>query len=390
MSRVLRPTWLIALLNLLGRHGRPYRGPVSANFDGQRFHNIHPKAHKSLGSVLKWQLNRPPQQQWVAQAGPAVAPEVPRRVLGDELRITYINHATLLIQQHGLNILTDPLWSQRASPFEFIGPRRHHPPGLSLDQLPPIDLILVSHNHYDHLDLYSLRQLAERFPQAQVVTGLGNAGLIRECGHSRITELDWWQSLPLNDALTLHAVPAQHWSARARHDTNRSLWLGFVLESAEGPVLFPGDSGLGPEFGLIQQRFGPLRFAALPIGAYAPRWFMRDNHMNPDDAVQAHQQLASQCSMAIHFGTFNLSDEEQFAPTQELTQALLARQVPAAQFRAPKPGEQWLVPALQSQSTLSAQRASRTAPLNRHTCEFCRAATTSPRESCPECCERCG
>lgn len=346
MSRVLRPIWWLALCNLLGRHGRPYRGPRSTHFDGQRFHNLEPKPHKSLADVLKWQLKRAPQLPWVAQAGPNTAPVVTSRVQGAELRVTYINHATLLIQQHGLNILTDPLWSKRASPFEFIGPKRYHPPGLSLDQLPPIDLILVSHNHYDHLDLFSLRQLAERFPSAQVVTGLGNSGLIGECGFPDVIELDWWQSLPLNEYLNLHAVPVQHWSARARHDTNRSLWLGFVLDSADGPVLFPGDSGLGPEFKLIHQRFGPLRFAALPIGAYAPRWFMRDNHMNPDDAVQAHQQLASQCSMAIHFGTFNLSDEEQFAPLQELDKALAERQVPASEFRPPKPGEQWQVPVL--------------------------------------------
>lgn len=346
MSRVLRPIWWLALCNLLGRHGRPYRGPRSTHFDGQRFHNLEPKPHKSLADVLKWQLKRAPQLPWVAQAGPNTAPVVTSRVQGAELRVTYINHATLLIQQHGLNILTDPLWSKRASPFEFIGPKRYHPPGLSLDQLPPIDLILVSHNHYDHLDLFSLRQLAERFPNAQVVTGLGNSGLIGECGFPDVIELDWWQSLPLNEYLSLHAVPVQHWSARARHDTNRSLWLGFVLDSADGPVLFPGDSGLGPEFKLIHQRFGPLRFAALPIGAYAPRWFMRDNHMNPDDAVQAHQQLASQCSMAIHFGTFNLSDEEQFAPLQELDKALAERQVPASEFRPPKPGEQWQVPVL--------------------------------------------
>lgn len=346
MFRVLRPTWWLALLNLLGRHGRPYRGPRSDHFDGERFHNLEPKAHKSLGDVLKWRFSRPPQMQWVPQPGPQMPPEIVSRVHGAELRVTYINHATLLIQQHGLNILTDPLWSKRASPFEFIGPQRYHPPGLSLDQLPPIDLILVSHNHYDHLDLFSLRQLAERFPQAQVVTGLGNGGLIGECGFPDVIELDWWQSLPLNEQLSLHAVPVQHWSARARHDTNRSLWLGFVLDSTEGPVLFPGDSGLGPEFKLINQRFGPLRFAALPIGAYAPRWFMRDNHMNPDDAVQAHQQLASQCSMAIHFGTFNLSDEEQFAPPQELAKALAERQVPANEFRPPKPGEQWQIPVL--------------------------------------------
>ena len=346
MPSPLRPAWKINLESFLGRGLPGHQGPVTEHFDGKRFHNLEPKPHKGLYRLFKWQLSRAPQPDWIDQPGPAQPPAIAERVTGADLHVTYINHATLLIQQHGLNILTDPLWSERASPFQLIGPKRHHPPGLSLEQLPPIDLILVSHNHYDHLDLFSLRQLAERFPLAKVVTGLGNGGLIGECGFPDVIELDWWQSLPLNEQLSLHAVPVQHWSARARHDTNRSLWLGFVLDSAEGPLLFPGDSGLGPEFKLIHQRFGPLRFAALPIGAYAPRWFMRDNHMNPDDAVQAHQQLASQCSMAIHFGTFNLSDEEQFAPPQELAKALAEREVSANEFRPPKPGEQWQIPVL--------------------------------------------
>lgn len=345
MSRALRPTWLISLLTLAGCNS-PYQGPVSDHFDGQRFRNIEPKPHHSFWSFLKWQFNREPQVEWLPQPGPAEPPRLAERVDGDELHVTYVNHATLLIQQHGLNILTDPLWSERSSPFSWVGPKRFHPPGVALDALPPIDVILVSHNHYDHLDLATLRLLAERYPRARVVTGLGNAALIRQSGLQHITELDWWQSLPLNDELTLHAVPAQHWSSRSRGDVNQTLWLGFVLDSAQGPVLFPGDTGLGPEFKLIHQRFGPMRFAALPIGAYAPRWFMRDNHMNPDDAVQAHRQLESRQSMAIHFGTFNLSDENQFAPPQALHQALLDWQVPAEQFRAPKPGEHWQVPPL--------------------------------------------
>ncbi|WP_137818297.1 MBL fold metallo-hydrolase [Pseudomonas sp. 2FG] len=345
MPRPLRPTWLLNLLTLLGRDGSPYRGPASEHFDGARFHNLEPTPHKSFASFMKWQLNSP-RTKWIEQPGPAVPPAVQERVTGAELHVTYINHATLLIQQHGLNILTDPVWSKRVSPFSFIGPKRHHPPGLSLDQLPPIDLILVSHNHYDHLDLQSLRQLAKRFPGAKVVSGLGNGGLIRQTGFTEVVEVDWWQSLPLNPELTLHAVPVQHWSARTRADTNRTLWLGFVLQSAHGPLLFPGDSGLGPEFQLIHERFGPLRFAALPIGAYAPRWFMRDHHMNPDDAVQAHRQLAAQNSMAIHFGTFNLTDEGQFAPPADLAKALAERQVDPSSFRVPTPGEQWRVPPL--------------------------------------------
>ena len=341
-----RPAWKINLDSIFGRGPQGYQGPASEHFDGRRFQNIEPKPHKDLWSLLKWQFSRAPQPDWIEQPGPAVPLQVAEEVTGADLQVTYINHATLLIQQHGLNILTDPVWSERVSPFQFIGPKRFHPPGLSIEQLPPIDLILVSHNHYDHLDLDSLAQLAERFPQAQVVTGLGNAALIRQSGFTRIEELDWWQVLRLNEHVNLHAVPVQHWSARTRADTNQTLWMGFVLESAEGPVLFPGDSGLGPEFKLINQRFGPMRFAALPIGAYAPRWFMRDNHMDPDDAVQAHLQLRSQCSMAIHFGTFKLSDEGQFAPPMALEHALHDHRVPAEQFRAPKPGEQWQVPPL--------------------------------------------
>ena len=346
MPSPLRPAWKINLESFLGRGLPGHQGPVTKHFDGKRFHNLEPKPHKGLYRLFKWQLSRAPQPDWIEQPGPAQPPAIAERVTGADLHVTYINHATLLIQQHGLNILTDPLWSERASPFQLIGPKRHHPPGLTLEQLPPIDLILVSHNHYDHLDLHTLAQLAERFPTAQVVSGLGNAALIRESGFTRIAELDWWQSLALNAEVTLHSVPVQHWSARSTHDTNQTLWLGFVLQSAQGAVLFPGDSGLGPEFKLIHQRFGPLRFAALPIGAYAPRWFMRDNHMNPDDAVQAHLQLQSQQSMAIHFGTFKLSDEGQFAPLMALEQALHDRQVPSESFRAPKPGEQWRVAPL--------------------------------------------
>jgi L-ascorbate metabolism protein UlaG (beta-lactamase superfamily) len=352
MPHPRRPAWRINLDSFLGRAaiGRTAPGPggpPSAHFDGKRFHNIEPKPHKDLWKLLRWQLSRAPQAKWIDQPGPAQPTAIAGRVSGADLHVTYINHASLLIQQHDLNILTDPVWSERVSPFPFLGPRRHHPPGLSMQQLPDIDLILVSHNHYDHLDLDSLAQLAARFPEARVITGLGNAPLIRECGFTRIDELDWWQSLPLNAEVTLHAVPVQHWSARGPHDTNQSLWLGFVLESAHGPVLFPGDSGLGPEFKLMHERFGPMRFAALPIGAYAPRWFMRDNHMNPDEAVQAHLQLQSQQSMAIHFGTFKLSDEGQFAPLLALQQALHDRHVPGESFRAPKPGEQWHIAPLQ-------------------------------------------
>ncbi|MNO53914.1 metal-dependent hydrolase [compost metagenome] len=346
MPNVPLPPWLLSLLTLAGRYTPNWRGSPGDHFDGRRFRNVDARPHHSWRDVLRWQLSRAAQERWVDQPGPASPPQVPQRVTGDELRVTYINHASILIQHRGLNIVTDPLWGERTSPFAFIGPRRHHPPGLTLDQLPPIDLILVSHNHYDHLDLYSLTELARRFPEAKVVTGLGNAALIRACGCRDVQEIDWWQSVPLAHGMLLTGVPVQHWSARTNRDTNRSLWLGFVLESPDGPVLFPGDSGLGPEFALIRQRFGPLRFAALPIGAYEPRWFMGRHHMNPADAVQAHRILESQCSMAIHFGTFKLSDEDQFAPPRDLAEALAAQGVDPQRFRVPQPGEHWRVDAL--------------------------------------------
>lgn len=350
MARLPRPTWMISLMTLARCGSMGHSGPQSDHFDGERFHNIHPKRQKSLRDILRWQTQRAPQEPWRWEEPQAPADPVEQRVTGERLRVTYINHATLLIQQHGLNILTDPLWGKRASPFDCIGPKRFQAPGLSIEQLPPIDLILVSHNHYDHLDLHSLRLLAERFPQAKVVTGLGNAALIATTGFTEVVELDWWQTLALNERLVLHAVPAQHWSARARADTNRTLWMGFVLASAEGPLLFPGDTGLGPEFALIRERFGPLRFASLPIGAYAPRWFMRDNHMSPDDAVQAHRILEAQQSMAIHFGTFNLSDEGQFDPPRDLQVALDQHAVDPATFGVPYPGQAWEIEPLRTAS----------------------------------------
>lgn len=342
--RIFRPLWLIHLLALAGCASSAYDGPRSDHFDGERFYNLAPREDKSLWTLLKWQFTRT-RPQWTWQDGPAVPTRPATRVAGRELRVTFVNHATLLIQHEGLNILTDPVWSDRVSPFTFIGPQRQHAPGMALDDLPPLDLIFVSHSHYDHMDLATLRRLAERSPLTPVVTPLGNAELIRrETGFVTVEELDWWQSLPLKAGLRLHLVPGQHWSARSRFDTNRRLWGGFVLEAPAGPVYFAGDTGWGPHFAQIRERLGAPRFAALPIGAYEPRWFMRDSHLNPDDAVRAHQTLEAQSSLGIHFGTFPLSDEAQFAPPRDLAQARALHGLADADFRAPAPGEVWSVP----------------------------------------------
>ncbi len=227
---------------------------------------------------------------------------------GDDLRVTFVNHATVLLQIAGVNVLTDPIWSRRASPLPFAGPRRRRPPGIRFVDLPPIDLVLISHNHYDHLDLPTLQALA-RSHAPRFITTLGNAALLQREGIEPVTEMDWWQEQPLPGGLRLTCVPAQHFSARGLCDRCRTLWCGFVLHGRGGPIYFAGDTGWGSHFSEIARRFGPPRLALLPIGSHLPRWFMRPVHLSPAEAVRAHQVLGAQASMAIHFGTFPMADD---------------------------------------------------------------------------------
>jgi L-ascorbate metabolism protein UlaG (beta-lactamase superfamily) len=232
-----------------------------------------------------------------------------------------VNHSTFLIQMDGVNILTDPIWSDRASPVSFSGPRRFHPPGITFDDLPRIDLVLVTHNHYDHLDIPTLKKIALRDNPA-VVTTLGNRALLRTQGFTQVAELDWWQQMPVSDAVRITCVPAQHFSGRGLFDSYETLWAGFVLESAAGAVFFAGDTGLGPHFKQIAERFKKIRLALLPIGAFKPEWFMSFGHLSPAAAVQAHFILNAQTSVAMHFGTFPLADDNQDDPVTMLHAAL--------------------------------------------------------------------
>ncbi len=238
---------------------------------------------------------------------------------GDELRITLINHATVLIQQRGSNILTDPVWSRRASPFTWIGPRRCRLPGVRLEDLPRIDTVLLRHNHYDHLDLATLRLLAAR-GHSRFVVPAGVARLLRSQRIGPVSELDWGELLPLG-AATIHSVPALHFSARGILDRNRSLWCGYVIEAAGRLVYFAVDTAFSDHFARIRARFGAPRAALLPIGAYAPRWFMSPVHMAPDDAARAHHILGAQTSIAIHHGTFHLTDESLDTPRRMLRES---------------------------------------------------------------------
>ena len=256
--------------------------------------------------ALRWQLtSRPePSPSFISDVQQSIPPS---RVEGSQLRITLANHSTVLVQQRGSNILTDPIWSDRASPLSWIGPRRRRAPGVSWDHLPRIDVVLISHNHYDHLDLPTLRRLAARGDSTFVVpAGVGR--LLRSKNIGPAHELDWGQSLAL-PGFTIHSVPALHFSSRGIHDRNKTLWCGYVIEYPDRLVYFAADTAFGPHFAQIREKFGSPRLALLPIGAYEPRWFMSPVHMGPEEAARAHRILAAKTSIAIHHGTFQLADE---------------------------------------------------------------------------------
>jgi len=248
----------------------------------------------------------------------------------EDIVVTYIGHSTFMLRVGGLTILTDPIFSLRCSPVSWAGPKRVRRPGVRLADLPPIDLILLSHNHYDHMDLPSLRALRGR-GDAVVLTALGNGSRLTRLGFTHVEALDWWGSTQVGKALVT-ATPARHFSARTLWDRNRSLWSGFMIEAAGRRLLFAGDSGAGGHWAEIGKKLGPPDLALLPIGAYEPRWMMAAVHMNPQEAVQAHQALGAQRSIGMHFGTFRLTDEAVDAPVQALSLARDAAKLGPSQF----------------------------------------------------------
>jgi L-ascorbate metabolism protein UlaG (beta-lactamase superfamily) len=303
------------------------------HFDGHRFFNPNGANGQPVWNVPRLLLT--PRTRW-----PSAIPVEPRRppsIGPDDVVLTFVGHATFLIQVAATNVLIDPVYAERASPVSFAGPRRVRAPGVQFDELPTIALVLLSHNHYDHCDLGALRALDRQF-QPRFVAPIGNGRLLRSAGIGAVEELDWWQSAgtaPLPITLT----PAQHFSARNMFDRNRALWGGFLIEAAGRRILFAGDSGYGPHFREIAARLSPIDLALLPIGAYEPRWFMKDIHMNPAEAVQAHLDLAARRSIAMHFGTFQLTPEGIDEPVRALAKALRERGVPADQFRPVEVGE---------------------------------------------------
>jgi L-ascorbate metabolism protein UlaG (beta-lactamase superfamily) len=235
------------------------------------------------------------------------------------LRVTWINHATTLIQMDGLNILTDPMWSERASPVQWAGPRRYARPGIDFDALPPIDVVLLSHNHYDHLDVGTLRRLSQTH-KPRFIVPLGVAAFLRRKGIAGGEHADWWQEVEIGEGIRVTVAPAKHFSGRGFFDRDRTLWTSYVISGPAGNVYFAGDTGFGPHFAEVRRRFGDIRLAILPIGAYEPLWFMSRVHVSPAEAWRAHETLGASTSLAIHFGTFQLADDGQLEAPARLAE----------------------------------------------------------------------
>jgi L-ascorbate metabolism protein UlaG (beta-lactamase superfamily) len=253
--------------------------------------------------------------------------------------ITWIGHATVLLQLGGLNILTDPHFSARASPLAFAGPQRHVPPAMRIEELPRIDAVLISHNHYDHLDAASVRALArQRGGPPRFYVPLGVRAFFDKRRIPVAAELDWWDEARVG-GIDVHFVPAQHWSGRTLNDRNRTLWGGFVLEAADFRFVYTGDTGYSKDFADIAARFGSFDLAAIPIGAYLPRWFMATHHVDPVEAVRIHRDLRARRSLGVHWGTFALTDEPLDEPPRRLFEALDAANVSRSEFWVLRHGE---------------------------------------------------
>jgi L-ascorbate metabolism protein UlaG (beta-lactamase superfamily) len=322
--------------------GPRYRGPVTDHFDGKKFFTPGGAPPHGLSEVFRWMLGRK-RSPWKPDMS-LPSGKRPLNFFNDGIRITFINHSTFLLQVEGINILTDPVWSSRTSPFSLFGPRRMRPPGIKLEDLPRIDYVLLSHNHYDHLDLDTLERLWKR-DRPIIVTPLGNGALMARRGITAVAR-DWGESVGITGDISVTVERVQHWSTRWRYDVNRALWGGFTVSTPGGNVYFAGDCGYSDAFAETARLRGPYRLALLPVGAYEPRWFMKPQHMNPAEAVQAFRDLGAQTAIGIHWGVWQLTDEGINEPRRDLAIARQAAGIEAERFQALEPGQTLRVPAV--------------------------------------------
>jgi len=285
-------------------------------------------------------------RQFVTNSGAPAPPPAAKApdAANPGLAITWIGHSSFLIQSDGSSVLTDPIWSDRASPVQFAGPRRLAPPGLDFDALPAIDAVFLSHDHYDHLDDVTVRRVIERYPKTTWITPLRVGDFLRKRGAAQVVEMDWWENRTMG-RISADCTPAQHFSGRYPWNRNGTLWAGWVIGLGNKRVLFAGDTGLHPEFANIARRFGPLHVAILPIGAYEPRWFMQPVHMSPEDATDAYLQVSqsdgsAECTFVpSHWRTFRLTDEPLDEPPLRLSAAWAAADLLKSRLRQLRPGE---------------------------------------------------
>lgn len=322
-------------------HNRYYQGPVSDHFDGIRFFNPGGSAPNGFTDILRWRMGEAP-AEWPDNI--PVEPVRPERRVSD-LTVTMVGHATLLIQTQGMNILTDPFWSDRASPLSFAGPKRVTAPGIVFEDLPPIDLVILTHSHYDHMDMATLTRL-RAVHDPLVITPLGNDTIIAGSG-VRIEVLDWGQSTQVGP-IGVHCLPCHHWGARGVSDRSMALWAAFVLTGRNGAVHFIGDTGFdqGKPYQNLADQFGPIRATLLPIGAYAPRWFMADQHQDPSEAVQGFLLSGAAYGVGHHWGTIQLTNEGREEPRTRLRMALELHGIAPTRFRALEAGEVWAIPKM--------------------------------------------
>jgi L-ascorbate metabolism protein UlaG (beta-lactamase superfamily) len=334
---IIISVFLVITLTGAALSGPAYKGPITDHFDGNTFINPGGVKQQSLGAVFKWMFTRK-RSSWRKPIDDAAGAK-PVDHVHSGIRITFVNHSTFLIQTEGLNILTDPVWSERVSPFTWSGPKRQRKPGIRFEDLPRIDIILLSHNHYDHLDLPTLKSLA-RIHDPRIITSLGVSAYLKKNGIEHSVDMDWWDELKLIENVWVQSVPAQHFSARGTLDRNKTLWCGFVLKRKEGNIYFAGDTGYNTRtFKEIGDRCSPVAVSLIPIGAYQPIWFMSPVHCSPAEAVKIHKEVRSKKSIATHFGTFRLGDESPDDAVRDLKNALVAEKIPDDAFITMQEGE---------------------------------------------------
>lgn len=330
---------LVGIFVVSGCQSFKYYDPTKPHHGKDSFLNNYDNSPHA--SFWKWQWERLTTK---APKEPDFQPEIIKtdtaylRANHTENTLTWIGHASILLQTSSVNILMDPVFSERVSPFSFAGPKRQVPLPFQLNELPDIDVVTVSHGHYDHLDLPTLKALAKRNSQTLFLVPLGDADLLKSEGISNVKELDWWQSEAIK-SVTVTFTPSQHWSARSPFDRDQTLWGGWHVSSDRLKFIYTGDTGYSKDFQDISQRLGPVDLAFMPIGAYEPRWFMKKQHINPDEAVQIHLDLKAKLSIGGHWGTFRLSDEFMSAPPEALQEALRKKNLEVGLFRVMKHGE---------------------------------------------------